>query len=156
MGWVHAEILISAFYLQWFSWNMLTANGNADIRLRLGLRAVSEVDKTISWNGQCLCRRRSPHRRHSHQGSCYLCGTFPEGAVTVLYLPYGPNAWAQLDVLPLHTLGQTLGKLLGASLWMDKYGMSQRCLSQGPPLQGCSAHMSADSLLCQIFILYIF
>lgn len=49
-----------------------------------------------------------------------------EWDVTVLHLPYGRHSTAQPDVLPPDSLRQTLGKLLGASLWRDGYYSLER------------------------------
>lgn len=97
--------------------------------------------KTVSWNRQCLHGRwsSSPPKELL---SLWHVPSFPERAVTVLYLPYGHHAWAQLDVVPLDMLCQALRKLLGASPWRDKYRTSRHRVLQAPSLQGHHTQIS--------------
>lgn len=78
------------------------------------------IRKPVRRNTQCLHRRRpvSPLRKLL---SLCRASSIPEWAVTVLYLPYGRHSRAQPDILPPNTFCQTLWKLLGASLWRDRY-----------------------------------
>lgn len=79
------------------------------------------VDKS----GRTEFHRRWPVSPSRNLFSLWSASSIPEWAVTVLHLPYGCHGRTQLDILPPNTFGQTFRKLLGASLWRDRYYTSR-------------------------------
>lgn len=80
---VQPEILVSASYLQRFSWDPLTSDGNTEVRgLSYFLGFELRVGLTSSWNGQ----RLGGGSRFPQRGSCYLCAmSHPSQRKSLLY-----------------------------------------------------------------------